>query len=477
MRRKAARSNILDFTTFTKPDYRVWWHHRRIARALDRWERGEIKRLMIFCPPQVGKSELVSRRLPAYMLGRNPSRKILSCEHSASLAEAMNRDVQRIIDDEPFRRLFPAVRLGMPKDHGVKRTDEIFEVVGGTGSLRSAGVRMKIAGQPAHAGIIDDPFGSMADADSAIIRQAVWEWYTNDFYARLSKDAPVLITHTRWNRDDLAGRLLIQMADKSSDQWEIINLPAIRPDNWIDPEDPREPGEALWPDHKSVADLEVIRKQNPRGYAALYQQDPKAAGSEFPAEWFGDGIWFDEWPTYSTGIKIATCDPSKGKGDKYGDYSAFIKLLWAHGKIWIDADMANDRNMATIIDTALDVQMRWRPEQFGIEAELFQELIGDDIFARAQAMGLLFPLCQITHQGINKQVRIRRLTPWLSKGILRFKGGSPGAQLLVEQLQDFPTGEHDDGPDALEMAIRILLVLVNGQADDGLGAALPLNIQ
>lgn len=430
---------------------------------------------MIFCPPQVGKSELVSRRLPAYMLGKFPHKRILSCEHSSSLAESMNRDVQRIMDDQPYKTLYPNVRLPDAGARDYKRTSEYFELVGHRGSLRSAGVRMKIAGQPADVGIIDDPFGSMADADSPVIRDAVWEWYTNDFYNRLSKDAPVLITHTRWNRDDLAGRLLVQMADKASDQWTIVCLPAIHTGKPTHPDDPRKPGEALWPAHKSVEDLETIRKQNPRGFAALQQQDPSAAGSEFPSEWFGPEIWFEDFPRYSSGIKIATCDPSKGKGDKYGDYSAFIKLLWAEGSIWVDADMANNRNMATIIDTAVDVQREFQPEQFGIEAELFQELIGDDIFDKAKAVGVLFPLCQITHQGINKQVRIRRLTPWLSKGLIRFKGGSPGAKLLVEQLQDFPNGEHDDGPDALEMAIRILLHLVNGNINDGLGDALPLN--
>ena len=471
--RQNARMRVLNFTTYTMPSYRVWWHHKLIAEYLDKWVSGEIKRLMVFCPPQVGKSELVSRRLPAFMFGKNPNLKLLSCEHSATLAESMNRDVQRIMDDTAYRKVFPEVKVPTAKDSTYRRTLDYFEIVGHSGSLRSAGVRMKIAGHPAHAGIIDDPFGSQADADSPTIRNSVWEWYTGDFYSRLSKDAPVLITHTRWNRDDLAGRLLVQMADESADQWTILTLPAMHTGTATHSGDPRGPGEALWPAHKSAQDLESIRKQNPRVFAAQYQQDPQASGSEFPPAWFGPEIWFDEWP--ERGQRIITLDPSKGVGSRWGDYSAFVSLCYEAGTLYIDADMRNDRNMATIIETAVELQKEWKSEAFGIEADQFQELIGDDVFALAKRRGVLFPLWKITTEGVNKNVRIRRLTPWLSKGIMRFKGGSPGAQLLVQQLQDFPNGEHDDGPDALEMALR-LLVNMGNKIDDGLGNALRLNV-
>src|ERR1019366_5295519 len=82
LRRRAARSNLLDFTTYTYPDYAPGWHHRLICRTLDAFVRGDITRLMVFAPPQHGKSELVSRRLPAYMLGRNPDLRVLGCSHT-----------------------------------------------------------------------------------------------------------------------------------------------------------------------------------------------------------------------------------------------------------------------------------------------------------------------------------------------------------------------------------------------------------
>jgi hypothetical protein len=313
---------------------------------------------------------------------------------------------------------------------------------------------MKIAGQPAHVGIIDDPFGSMADADSETIRKSVWEWYTGDFYSRLSKDAPVLITHTRWNRDDLAGRLLCQMADKAGDQWTVLNLPAIKTDKPTHQNDPRKPGEALWPAHKSESDLETIRRQNPRVYAALYQQDPSAAGAEFDPDWFGPDAWFDEWP--KTGVKVVSLDPSKGKGDKYGDYATFVKLQFSDGVLYCDAEMANDWNTSIMVAVGIELLATWKPSAFGCEAVAFQELLLNDMDRVARERNLLFPGFAINQQGVPKEVRIRRLTPYLSQGKVKFKGGSPGTRLLVDQLMDFPNGQHDDGPDALEMALRLM---------------------
>jgi predicted phage terminase large subunit-like protein len=183
-------------------------------------------------------------------------------------------------------------------------------------------------------------------------------------------------------------------------------------------------------------------------------------GAEWPAEWFGSNIWFDEWPR--AGLKVICLDPSKGKGDKWGDYSAFVSLWYADGVMYIDADMANDRNLATLVELAVEMQQRWKADAFGCETVLFQELILDNVIKLSAERGIPFPGWGVDHQGVSKDVRIRRLTPFLSRGEMRFKHGSPGAELLVRQLMEFPNGQHDDGPDALEMAVRLLENLAGG---------------
>src|SRR5262245_5878459 len=151
-----------------------------------------------------------------------------------------------------------------------------------------------------------------------------------------------------------------------------------------------------------------------------------------------------------------TLDPSKGKESKFGDYSAFVKVMYDHyeGKIYVDAEMGR-WNTDDIVQRAIDIQLTFTPHAFGIETNQFQSLLAEEITRQAQSRGLLMPMHTIENYD-NKIVRIRMLTPFLARGMMRFKGDSPGARLLVEQLRDFPLADHDDGPDSLEMAMRLI---------------------
>ena len=146
-----ARKNILPFVTYTMPEYRVNWHHRIICEYLDRLVRGEIRRLMIFSPPRSGKSELVSRRLPAYALGVDPDEQVIACSYADAFAARMNRDVQRIIDLPLYAEVFPGTKLFGQNIRTVSqntwlRSSDFFEVVDHRGSYRSAGVGGGITG-------------------------------------------------------------------------------------------------------------------------------------------------------------------------------------------------------------------------------------------------------------------------------------------------------------------------------------------
>ena len=445
------------------PIYNAHWYHTLLASALDEVLTGKIRRLMVNIPPQTGKSELVTRRLAAYALGRNPELKILSGSHSAGLAEQMNHDVKNIIDDERYRTLFPGTRLAA-KGGRYKRTAEYFEIEGHRGSLRSAGAGVKVAGHSAELGIIDDPLGSREDANSPAIREKVWNWIISDFMSRLPKWAPIVLCQTRWHPDDPAGRFQVRMANGDGDRWTIISLPALFTGTKTHQSDPRtQKDEALWPRHQDTASLLKLRELNPRDFSALYQQDPMAAGSEWPREWFGSDVWFDEWPDANEGVKVVALDASKGIG-AMGDYSAFVKIMYHKGLFYVDADMANDRNIHDIGQRALQIQKEFNPRLFGAETELQNENVeqGRDpvlelLSKYAQEANVRLPLVAVRHGGIRKEVRIQRLTDWLASKAFRFKTGSVGARLLVQQLMEFPNGEHDDAPDALEVGMRIFL--------------------
>lgn len=436
---------------------------------------------MVFAPPQHGKSELVSRRLPAYILGRNPDASIIANSYSDSLASRMNRDVQGIMDSERYSAVFPQTKLfgknvrTIANGKTYLRNSDEFEVVGYSGGYRSAGVGSGITGRGCDFGIIDDPLKDDEEAYSPTIRRKVMDWYRGTFYTRLRKDARVLLTLTRWHREDPAGVLLAEMeSSKDADQWTVLTFEGERTDASF-PYDPRKPGEPLWPAFKSREDLASIKATlGPTKWAAMYQQSPRAAGgAEWPEEYFDAGIWFDEWPKEPK-ARVVCLDPSKGKDARWGDYSAFIKLTYKDGTLYVDADMANDRNTAAITDTAVEIQREFRADAYGVEINQFQELLADNIAESSRRAGIPLPIYGINNN-VKKEVRIRRLSPYLAQKMIRFKGGSPGARLLVQQLRDFPNGDHDDGPDALEMAVRLLLEIVETRSD-GLGNRLPIGV-
>ena len=465
LQRRMARKNLLPFATYTKPTYRTNWHHQRLAEALDRVAEGKCRRLMVFMPPQHGKSELVSRRFPAYILGRDPDMRIIGTSHTADLANSMNRDVQRIMTSERYGNLFPKSCLNdkwvrSSSRMAARRTMDLFEIVGYAGGLRSAGVGGSIAGNPADGAIIDDPFGKREDADSAVTRQKIWEWYTNDLYARLSADAWIVLTHTRWHRDDLAGRLLRKMLDPRNDQWEVLSFPAVRVEGTNDPLDPRLPGEPLWPAHKNSRDLDIVREQDRKAFAALYQQDPaEAGGNEWAPEYFGSDIWCKEehWPQQFD-VSAISCDPSRGSESKLGDYNANVFIGRHNGMFYVDCDM-DRRNARDVVRAVRTFGNKYRPDGIGFETDQFQMLLKDQMEAEDAGMMQAFVVLKMPTGGKKKTFRILRLSPYITGRRFKFRE-TPGCRLLVDQLMDWPTAEHDDGPDSLEQGVRVIYHLL-----------------
>lgn len=195
-------------------------------------------------------------------------------------------------------------------------------------------------------------------------------------------------------------------------------------------------------------------------------------GTEWPS-WYFDGIWFDEWPP-NLGLKGLALDPSKGQASKdriadprkgrQADYSAFVwGGLDGEGILYVDADLDNRRDTSKIVDDGLAILRSFRPDGFIGEANSFQELLLHEFIRRGRERQVELAGPYAAVNTLPKQVRIRKLGPRLAKKEIRFKRGSKGAELVVRQLQDFPLSEKDDGPDALEMLVRLLLYLLRGR--------------
>lgn len=266
-RRLLARQTLQAFTEATTPNWHAGKIHRVIGEQCDRVVKREIDRLMFLCPPQHGKSQLVSRRLPAFLLGHEPTEDWISASATADLAEGFGRDVRNCMGSSEYKAIFPDTQLA--EDSQAKGRWHTKQ----GGGYVAIGIGGQLYGKGGGA-IIDDPFGSWADAQSALEREKVWDWYRGTLYNRIRPKRPIIVIQHRMYEDDLAGRL-IEQQKCGGDKWEIVELPASL-------EDPP------WPERYDRDALQRIKSNtDPRQWAALYMQNPTPDdGTFFLREWF-----------------------------------------------------------------------------------------------------------------------------------------------------------------------------------------------
>jgi predicted phage terminase large subunit-like protein len=269
------------------------------------------------------------------------------------------------------------------------------------------------------------------------------------------------------------------------DRWESIycdaqdaNAPAAARQLYDDHRAEMDAGATvLWPDGENLYTLMQLRAEIGRtAFEREKQGSPvNPENCEWPEAYFAESIWFNEWPADITTRTVAL-DPSKGKDARRGDYSAYVMLgIDRKGVIYIEADMAR-RPTPQLVADGVAICGRFRPNAFGVEANQFQELLCGEFASEFAQQGISHTIPAAIHNTANKLVRIRRLGPYLSLRRLRFLANSPSTRMLVDQLRDFPNGAHDDGPDALEMALRLAEDVWHGPSDDdGLGNRIPIN--
>jgi predicted phage terminase large subunit-like protein len=232
----------------------------------------------------------------------------------------------------------------------------------------------------------------------------------------------------------------------------------------------------LWPEEEDLYTLMCMRAESgPAAFEREKQNSPiNPELCEWPEAYFDEHAWFDAWPR-NLKVKAMALDPSKGADARRGDYSAFVLLgVDRQGIVYLEADLAR-RSVPQIVADGVELARRFRPDAFGIEANQFQDLLGAEFEAEFRRQGLLGLRPSLLDNRVNKLVRIRRLGPLLAGRRVRFKNDSPSTRLLVRQLRDFPVGDHDDGPDAAEMAVRLAAAMLQGTGfGDGLGDRLPV---
>lgn len=400
--------------------------------------------LVIEAPPRHGKSEFISKYLPAWFLCRYPEKRVILTSYEANFARSWGRKARGLIEEHGWEWF--GVTVSREQQSAVD-----WEIAGHAGGMVTAGVGGPLTGRGADLLIVDDPIKNAEQAVSELVRSNQWDWWQSTASTRVEPGGVIIVIQTRWHQDDLTGRLLTD-AQEEGQAVRRLRLPAIAEDD-----DPlgRSPGEALWPERWPIEALERRRKATDvYWWNSLYQQRPSQHGrTEWPASYFGPHIWTDDFrlPFDMSAIAI---DPSKGRDQKRGDYAAVVFVGLRGGLLYVNAWI--DRQPAdVIVANAIEMQTELQADRVALEANAWQDLLAPEIDRQCAELRVPPMPLQLVENRVQKELRISRIGPYLARKQLRFADTTYN-RLLVRQLEDFPLGEHDDGPDALEMAIRLL---------------------
>lgn len=454
-----ARRSLAAFTKHTHHDYSMGWFHEEICAELEQFladvVAGKSPRLMILAPPRHGKSELASRRFPAFALGRYPDLSIIATSYADSLAASMNRDVQRIIDSPEYGVLFPGTLLNDSNvrtvaDGSFLRNSDIFEIVGCRGVYKSAGVGGGITGRGMDIGIIDDPFKDAEQAYSQVYRDKVWEWYTSTFYTRLTPGGGIVVILTRWHEDDLAGRIL-KAAKEEGEEWRVVSYPAIAEKD----EKHRKEGEPLHPERYGLEQLNRIKTAvGSRVWVSLYQQRPAAMeGQIYKREWWGTFTPTTEDPQQlvaDLGIThLVQFWDTAFKVKSQNDYSS-CATIGSNGTRYYLLDVwKGKQEYPELKRTVQSHYAKWMPHTLLVEDTAGQSLIQE--LNRETTLPL-----QPVKVDKDKVSRAYAVTPIIEAGKVLYPVSASWASDFIDNLAKFPNAEHDDDVDAFNGALEYI---------------------
>jgi len=433
--KKTKREISEDFLKFVKtvwPDFVEGSHHKKIAEQFNRLAEGKINRLIINMPPRHTKSEFASFLLPAWMIGKNPKLKIIQTTHTAELAVRFGRKAKHLIDSEEYKKIFQTTLREDSQAAGRWETDQ-------GGEYFAAGVGGAITGRGADLLIIDDPH-SEQDAMNPEALERAYEWYTSGPRQRLQPGGKIVVVMTRWSIKDLTSSLIKAQATDKSDQWELIEFPAILPDN-----------QPVWPEYWKLSELESVKASlSIQKWNSQWMQNPTAEeGSIIKREWWRK--WTRDYIPDCVHI-IQSYDTAFMKKET-ADFSAIT--TWGvfyenedSGPQLILLDAVKERlEFPELKRRALEQYYYWRPDTVVIESKAS----GLPLTYELRKSGI--PVVNFTpSKGNDKHSRVNAVAPLFESGQIwapehRF------AEEVIEECAAFPYGDNDDLVDSMTQAV------------------------
>lgn len=436
LRRREARASLLAFIRYINPDYIVSDFSRTVCAELQQFLRdvmaGMRPVLVLEAPPQHGKSDMVSRYLPAFVFGHFPHLRIAGLSYAKDLASDMNRDVQAIMSTPQYAALFP--RSSLAGFSGTANSDK-FAVPNGSGSYIGQGVGGPLTGKRVDIGIIDDPIKNSKEALSPTVKESIWKWYGSTFLTRLSRNSGQIIMATRWATDDLSGRVLA-----ANPKARRLSFPAIN-----------EHGEALVPDLHPIEKLiETKAALGDYFWSAMYQGSPKTLGG---AVFKDHGVRYylpKDLPTKFD--KVIQSWDMTFKDTDGSDYVAGQVWAKAGANTYLLHEVRERMGFTASKQAVKDMSARY-PEARRklIEDKANGPAILDSLKSEVSGMVPIEP------DG-SKLARAHACTAeWEAGNVwLPHPDIAPWVKDFVEEVTTFPAAAHDDRVDAMTQALRDL---------------------
>jgi predicted phage terminase large subunit-like protein len=412
------------------------WHIEAIAWYLQQCALGYIKRLIITLPPRSLKSISASVAFPAWVLGNDPTRKIICASYAQDLSIKLALDCRSVMESDWYRYCFPLTRPGPAKN-----TQAEFQTTQ-KGYRLATSVGGTLTGRGGNLLIIDDPHKA-DEAQSDAKRQATIEWFTNTAISRLDnkKEDVIILIQQRHHEDDLAGRMI------ESEGWTHLNLPAIAEENEQVPIGDgrfhyRKAGDILQPEREPSEVLDSIKSSmGSYNFAAQYQQRPAPAGGGIVKwEWF---LEYDRIPDMVAGDMIVESWDTACKAAETNDWSVCTTWLCHGGRMYLLDVFRKRLEFPELYHSVKALAAKWRANLVIIEnmnagTSLIQQL------QRENRLNLRWT----TPKG-DKATRMLGESTAIEGGRVLIPRQAHWLADFRHEVVHFPNGKHDDQVDSL----------------------------
>lgn len=441
---KATRDNFIGFCCLLGHQFKPSWHHREVAKKLEQVEKGEIKRLIIMMPPRHGKSTQSTILFPAWALGRDPEKEIITVSYSGELAVEFGEKCRDVMKDERYSAIFDTKLKADSESKQKWKTEQ-------GGGYLSTGVGGSITGRGADLLIIDDPIKNQEEALSDTYREKIWNYYTSTLYTRLERGAAIILILTRWHQDDLAGRLITKMEEFHGEKWDVVHYPAIAETD----ETFRKAGDPLWPEKYDLADLHNIRDTiGLYDWNSLYQQNPLPSElQEFKKDYFQ---YFNEDEVKNKQLDVyVTVDLAISQKESADNTS--IQVVGKernNSSIYHLEEYTGRFDPLQVIEILFSLKAKYGYSlvKVGIEGVQYQKALSYFVTQEQKRRGIYFDIIELKAAG-DKHTRIRGLIPMYKAGTIFHRKID---KELEAELLAFPIGKHDDRIDALAYIQQII---------------------